>query len=172
MFQIVVLEIPGLVQQFSFQIVFFGPDFAVGGQIVANHRRRIQRCVIQTRNRIVHIHGTFGGQDDGAFVSVGFKRLFQIGHERVLLSAFFRYITGEFDALATKDEEGNRHTANPGHFDITGDDVDFVHQVVNEVAILNTVFGDPGAIRGRSFGQSENVLGRYIVFGHAPFDGF
>ena len=137
-------------------------------EILANHGRRIQGRVIITSDWIVEVKPAFWRQHDCAFIS-GLTAVFiDDGHQRILLAAFHGDITREFDTLAAHDKETDRDATNLRHLGITGDNIDFVHQVVDEVTILNTVFRDNRAFFRAFIRHPENILGAYIVFGETP----
>ena len=139
-------------------------------QILTNHRWRIQRSIIYTRNWVIHIHGTFGRKHNRTFITLITARLFQIRHECLLFTAFFSDETGQFDTLTTKHQETDGHAANTRHLHIASEHIYFVHKVVDQVTILNAVFRHDGAPTGIAVSQSENILGRHIILRHTPFD--
>ena len=157
--------------QIVLQIVRLGPHLAIRRQIPPFGNRRVQRRIIIARHRILAIHRTLGRQHDRALVPVVVRGVFQVGHQRVFLPARFRDITGQLDALATKHQKRDRDTANTRHLDVSRQHIDLGHQMMDQVAILNTVFRDHGTRGGGLFRHPENVLWGYVVFRHAPFQG-
>ena len=137
-------------------------------QVLADNRGRIERTVIETSHRIFQIEVTFRLEYNRTLVEFVGITFGDEGHQNVVLSTLLRHVTGAFDALTAHDQEINRYTTQLTHFHESRQDIHLLKDLMYEITILNTVFGDQSTFGGPLMGPFEDLLRRDVILRQSP----
>ena len=171
------LAVAVAVERLSIEPIVLGPYERVVRDVLADDCTRIQRGEVGHAHRGFEVEAGRRCQNDRALIGLVIRRLDAAGLRRhhddglAALVALLEDQGLDLDALATCKDVADGHGAGIRHRHGIVEHVQLLIELHHQIAVLNTVGGDDGAIGRGAPLQAEDVLGRDVVLDRGPLYG-